>query len=506
MHCNLGVASGRQGWLCRLFDNVDIASLVIFRIGFGLMMTAWALHYLWVGRVDDLYMTPRFHFTYPGLDFITPWGGVGMKIHFVALAFLGLLVAIGSVYRLSSTLLAAGFTYVFLLDRANYQNHYYLLALISWSMPLMPAHRTMSVDVLNGHVKRSPVIPAWCLCLTRFHIGLPYFFGGIAKINSDWLAGEPMRTHLATTDWGPLFSEWGPVEVAARFLSWGGLLFDLAVIPLLLWKPTRMWAYLASVAFHLINAHLFQIHIFPWFMIFATTIFFDCGWPRRLWRRRAPVSVTGSSGPATWTGRRRAGVAAAAVYVIVQCILPLRHMAYSDATNWTEQGHHFAWRMMLRGKTAGVRFLLTDRASGESVQTDLLQYITPEQLTRMARDPEMIVHCAHHLRDRFRASLNRDFEVRAVVLCSLNGRRPQLLVDPNVDLSSVRRNGFEQAWIMPLTEPLPDVPWTVPVQEWERHISIPELTFLGRMSSNGQPSRSAVAADESQVRRIGDSP
>lgn len=462
----------------RFFAPVDIASLVAFRIGFGLMLAGWAVHYLWIGRVVDMYVAPRFHFTYIGLDFVKPWGGIGMQLHFGGLAILGLLVALGLVYRIASLLLAVGFTYVFLLDRANYQNHYYLLSLICWSLPLMPLHRAASIDVLNGSVAESSTIAAWCLWLTRLHIGLPYFFGGIAKINADWLAGEPMRTHLLTSELRFATGDWITSELVVHALAWGGLIFDLAVVPLLLWRKTRVLAYVACVVFHLLNAQLFQIHIFPWFMIFATTIFFEPGWPRRLLRLSRPRIEPAMIASAPLTTRQRALVAVAWGYCLLHIILPLRHLAYPGDTNWTEQGHHFAWRMMLRGKTSGVRFLLTDRATRETLQTDLLQFISPEQLTRMARDPEMIVQGAHLLRQVFLSATGRDFEVRAIVLCSLNGRKPQLLVDPEVDLASVERGRLTRPWVLPQQEPLPETPWTVPVEEWPQHIALPDLDVL----------------------------
>jgi vitamin K-dependent gamma-carboxylase len=37
---------------------------------------------------------------------------------------------------------------------------------------------------------------------------------------------------------------------------------------------------------------------------------------------------------------------------------------------------------------------------------------------------------------------------------SLNGRKPQLLVDPTVDLARERASMLPARWIMPLTEPL----------------------------------------------------
>jgi vitamin K-dependent gamma-carboxylase len=477
-----------RDWRSRLFQPVDIASLVVFRIGFGLMLAGWALHYLWIGRVVDMYVAPRFHFTYPGLDFIRPWGGLGMKLHFLGLALLGLLVALGLAYRFSSLLLALGFTYVFLLDRANYQNHYYLLALLSWSMPLMPTHRALSLDALNGAVGRRGDIPAWCLMLTRFHIGILYFFGGVAKINSDWLAGEPMRTHLLTSEWGAALGNWFSSEPMVLLLAWGGLLFDLAVVPMLLWKRTRVLAYLACLVFHLMNSQLFQIHVFPWFMIVATTIFFEPGWPRRFLRLPKFAPPTAELPAVPPTGKRRLGLSLLVIYTAVHLLLPFRHLLYEGDTNWTEQGHHFAWRMMLRGKTSGVRFLLTDRATGETLQADLLQFISPEQLTRMARDPEMIVHAAHQLREAYLKLTGRDFEVRAIVLSSLNGRPPQLLVDPNMDLSEVPRNSWNRPWVQPQNEPLPNTPWTIPVQEWERYIPLPELDVLRRRNAaDGKP-------------------
>jgi vitamin K-dependent gamma-carboxylase len=45
--------------------------------------------------------------------------------------------------------------------------------------------------------------------------------------------------------------------------SYGGLLFDLLVVPFLLFRHTRPLALLAAVGFHLMNSQLFTIGIFP---------------------------------------------------------------------------------------------------------------------------------------------------------------------------------------------------------------------------------------------------
>src|SRR5262245_20273264 len=113
---------------------VDPASLVVFRIGFGLAMAWWSFDELRTGRVHQLYELPRFHFTYYLFDFVRPWPGSGMTLHFVALLLLALCIAAGFPYRAATILFALGFTYFLLLDRTNYQNHYYLLTLISWTL------------------------------------------------------------------------------------------------------------------------------------------------------------------------------------------------------------------------------------------------------------------------------------------------------------------------------------------------------------------------------------
>src|SRR5690606_24228417 len=134
---------------------------------------------------------------YDGFHWLRPWKGNGMYIHFAVLGVLALWIMVGFLYRLSAVLFFLGFTYVFLLDRSTYLNHFYLIALLSFLMILVPAHRSLSVDSLLFRRVRSDAIPRWATALIAFQVGVAYFFGGVAKLSSDWLQGEPMRTWLA---------------------------------------------------------------------------------------------------------------------------------------------------------------------------------------------------------------------------------------------------------------------------------------------------------------------
>ena len=156
----------------------------------------------------------------------------------------------------------------------------------------------------------------------------------------------------------------------------------------------------------------------------------------------------------------------------------MRHLLNEGNTGWTEQGHYFAWRMMLRGKTVGLRYYLTDPETGMTQQADIRDFLNLEQQIKFAKDPKMILDLAHGLAAESLRRTGKPTEVRALVLASLNGRKPQLLIDPAVDLAAQPKVALHRPWIVPLHEPLRNEPWTVPLNEWEHHVDLPELPFL----------------------------
>lgn len=489
---------------------VEIASLVFFRIAFGSLMAMWAWDYLASGRVTALYVQPGFHFSYTLTPWVKAWPGSGMHWHFLLLLVTALMIAAGCCYRFATLIFALAFSYFFLIDRANYQNHYYLTVILAWSLTILPLHRGFSLDVWRRPNIRQETVDAWCLWLTRFHIGLPYAFGGIAKLTADWLLGEPMNSMLLAEGDLPIIGPWLALPGMGLLFSYGGLLLDLAIVPLLLYKPTRLAAYVACVLFHLTNASLFDIHVFPWMMIAATTVFFEPDWPKRLFAKlnglapahRSPADfgvVSDAVETPPLSPGRRLLFAVLLLHVVLQLLLPLRHRFYEGDPSWTERGHLFAWRMMLRGKTGGVRFYVTDRKAGRTSLVGFEGLLSEQQFGRFSRDPRMVLQLAHHIGKLERELNGREVEVRALVLLSLNGRKPEPLIDPNRDLMRVADAGFHLQrgcpdWILPRTEPLRSEPWREPLAAWEQLVELPELEFLAsaplaKSAGAGAPSR-----------------
>jgi hypothetical protein len=377
---------------------------------------------------------------------------------------------VGFLYRFAAPVLFLAFTYFFLLDQTRYLNHFYLVCLISFLMCFLPAHRAGSVDSLLRPRIRSAVVPAWTLWLLRAQIGIPFLYGGIAKLNSDWIyGGEPMRIWLSPLTRVPGFGHIFAADWVVFSFVIGGLMLDLFVVPLLLWRRTRPFAFAASVVFNLINAVLFDIGIFPWLMLGALLIFFPPDFPKRFARAfmsteesfaDAEPSQTSvktiaesSSCPSLFTSQKLV-IGLLAAYLAVQLFFPLRHYLYPGNVSWTEEGHNFAWHMKLRTKGGEAVFSVTHPPSGQTWTIKPDDYLASHQVVKMITKPDLVLQFSHHLAEEKRREGYDNVEVRARVMVSLNGRQRQLLIDPNVDLAKEHVSLLPASWIVPLTTPL----------------------------------------------------
>jgi vitamin K-dependent gamma-carboxylase len=456
------------------------ASIALFRIAFGVLMVVDVGLYL-PTLVTEYYVEPTFNFAYDPWGLVRPVpGAFGMHLVYLAKGLAAVLVALGLWYRPAAATFFILTTYVFLLDSSFFQNHEYLISMLSFWLILLPAHRMWSLDARRRPELAATTQPAWILWFLRFQLGIPYLFGGIAKLNPDWLAGEPLRMWLAART---------HVEVVGRHLTneavvWsanhGSTVLDLTIVGFLLHRRTRVPAFVVAVTFHLVNARLFGLFVFPWLMIVATSMFFAPGWPLRVrdrWRDRhvapasmedppvvappsdrAPATPLPPPSDATFDGttgspdhRRLRPVVAGvlAVWIAIQVTVPFRHLFIPGDANWTEQGHRFAWHMMLRNKSGEVTFLVDDGEQGLAV--DPRDHLSAAQVRGLPGHPERLARFAHHL-----SALHGGAAVRAETSVSLNGRPRVPIVDPELDLASVQVPWWGDAgWILENPEPLP---------------------------------------------------
>jgi vitamin K-dependent gamma-carboxylase len=440
---------------------VNVSTLATFRFLFGAIMVWEVARYFSHGYIFQYYIEPRFFFTYEFFPFVSPLPGQGMYWLFGAMGLFALGIALGFYYRLSAFLFFLSYTYVFLLDKTPYNNHYYLIILLSFLLCLVDAQRWLSLDRWRAVKPDLETVPFWQLFLLRAQIFIVYFYGGLAKLNGDWLRGEPMRMWLAERSDYPVLGSFFTTEWAVYFFSYGGLFFDLSIGFLLLWRPTRLLAFGSLLFFHLMNNWLFSIGVFPFLALASTLLFVQADFPRRAsaWLgRKIFYSWPEQPHPLTWPQPSNLNPwvpGLVLVYLALQLLIPLRHWLYPGNVSWTEEGHRFAWHMKLRDKEPRLEIRVTDPQTGKSWIMDLEEDLTHYQIRQMAARPDMILQYAHYLRAKLWRAGPEHPIITANVWVSLNGRPFQQLIDPTVNLAQVSPARLAHAtWILPLAEKL----------------------------------------------------
>lgn len=431
-------------------------SLAAFRVAFGVAAFVSVARFFAHGWIDALYLQPQHHFGYYGLEWVRPLPGWGMYAHFAALGALALCIIAGYRCRLSAGLFCVGFTYVELIDKTTYLNHYYLMSLVSLLMTFLPMQGSWSVD--GRRRGGGGDAPMWAIWVLRAQLGAVYFFAGVAKLNPDWLVGaQPMRIWLYQHGDMPLVGGLLQEVWAAYAMSWVGALFDLTIAGWLLWRPARPYAYVALAAFHIGTWALFpRLGVFPWLMIGAAAVFFAPDWVGQAYRRvirrdaagdEAQAQTAYEGGLPMWA--HGLGFGALGLFALAQVALPLRHFAYPGNARWNEEGYRFAWRVMLTEKAGFAQFRVHHAGSGRAWVVSPHDYLTPLQVERMSFQPDMIRQTARIITDDFAARGYEGVSVRADAYVAFNGRARQRLIDPDVDLAREPGGPGSKAWVMP---------------------------------------------------------
>ena len=384
-----------------------------------------------------------------------------MYLLFASLAILSLMIALGLFYRIATILFFLGYSYFFLLERAIYNNHYYLICLLSLMLTFAPLHRTWSLDVLRGAVKHTDSLPVLWLWIFRLHMGIVYFYGGLAKLDPDWLSGLAPRKIMGEANRGTILEPLMQYEWVPQFYAWSGLLFDLFIPFLMLWKKTRNLAFVSAIFFHINNNIVFSIGVFPMLALTLTMIYYEAGFPRKIVPKKIKKWVSreyrkrlidlDQTLAAYHSQIRPLFLAFLMIYILIQLLVPFRHLAYPGWTTWHEEGHDFAWRMMLRQKTSRMQFNVTHPATGEQRYADPEDYLNFVQLKVMGK-PDFILQFAHHLDSLVRSNAGFDPIITAKFEVSLNGREFRQLVDPNLDLSEIPEFEPNYLWVKPFGE------------------------------------------------------
>ena len=434
--------------------TTSAAPLAIFRIAFGFLLFGSIIRFWVKGWINELYIAPKYYFPFYGFEFVKPLGDYTYLL-FAVCALAAFMVAIGFYYRIAATALFLSFTYIELIDKSTYLNHYYFVSMVCLMMIFLPAHAYFSFDAKRNRQLHSDHIPQWCIDSIKIFVCIVYLYAGIAKINSDWLLeAQPLRTWLVAKNDLPLIGSLFNYLWVAYAFSWFGCIYDLSIPFLLLKRSTRFIAYCTVIIFHVLTAILFPIGMFPYIMIATALIFFSGDFHMTIIKKVG--SLLKASNEFMYPSKAftysifpsKALTTGFAIFLLLQIAIPFRYTFYPGELFWTEEGYRFSWRVMLMEKAGSAEFTIID-SHGKKVIVDNKEFLTPLQEKMMATQPDMILQYAHILRDHYTDQALQSPQVYVDSYVALNGRLGKPLVNPLTDLASEKESFNHKSWILP---------------------------------------------------------
>ena len=427
-----------------LFKAIDNSPLVVFRIFFGFLVACESFGAILTGWVKRILIDPQVTFSFIGFEWLKPLPGFGMYFYFIAMGVFGLAIMLGYRYRIaiiSYTILWAG---VYFMQKTAYNNHYYLLLLISFLLIFLPANSYASLDVRQNRIKEENTMPYWISLLFIIQVTIVYVFASIAKFYPDWLDGTFTRNLLADSTNVITLKKLFLQKWFYLFIAYMGIIFDLLIVPLLLFKKTRMLALLASLTFHLFNAIFLEIGIFPFFALTFALFFYEPETIRSVFLRRK-TSIETDNGHSNYYGKKIVYFLIIP-YLIIQLLLPLRHHFIEGDVLWTEEGHRLSWRMMLRERNGFIHIRIKDLKTGEESLYDYRKNLTDKQIQNLATKPDFIWQYCQYITKEFKG---KDIAIFINCKNSINRKEYKTLIDPKFDMAKAKWDYFRHnEWLL----------------------------------------------------------
>lgn len=366
-----------------------------------------------------------------------------VKLFFVADIVTAMAFAAGIGLPWTALLLLGLRAYVLLINRAGYTNHDYLICLLLFLYCIIDT-------------RSAQLVPRWQLLIVQLQIIAVYFFGGVAKLNADWLwRAMPLRNELAefkpTPHFGRRFlpAAWSPAIVrtarhplTAYVMSWGGMLFDLSIGFLLLDPRARPYALVPFFGFHLFNHWFYGLGVFP-YLNYASALLF-VGPPFYDSALFAPPFADASPS----AGAASHGLIFFLVYVAIQLVVPMRRQVATllgRGRIYVQSDHHrfFSWTMKLSWiNNLACEVKVFDRRDGRLLRTIALKkYLTFNTYMHVVCSPRALIMLIARLEpvlSREPSLQGVDFGIRARLRLAYNGRPPVETIDPTADLRGER--------------------------------------------------------------------
>lgn len=339
----------------------------------------------------------------------------------------------------------------------------------------------IGVSLMLGSVERAkfPAIPRFSYWIFQILIGSVYFFAGVAKMDGDWLSGSTIRElyqgWIGPTALRPVLETIFRQEWPLIWIAYSGMFFDL-MVPFGLVAPhfsIRLVFTCLSLGFHIMNHFTFVIETFPWVMITALVIYFDCDcifFLSRTFQKMCSAlkSIPPSGCLPSWKTFTLCGLLfILGVHLFIALPCATFTLQGVEAINFSSQCQFFSWRMMTRSsKLFTFLVYLKNDITNEIDPIVLSQFqLSTEEISSISIHEDYLHQTALRIKEMAISASPSANHIPPIVMADIwvqiNGPPIQRYVIPSIDLTLGPKPSSLKLWLASLQfRPQPTTyPW-----------------------------------------------
>ena len=449
-------------WLNNPVPNI---SITLFRTVFSFILLIQTCYFISSGFIEHNIIEPFMLF-----PFIT-----GLKpipeMYLMILSYIMLIANIGMLFnktaRISTLFFLCSFTYFWLLDKSYFNNHYYFMSLICFILLLVERNSSFKT---HNYVNRLSLFALQAMVL------ITYLIAGINKLNPYWLIDLQPVAFILENKCDVTENTFFITPLLIVLITYGGVLFDLLIGFLLFYKRMKPLAFILIIVFNIMNYFLFldnsEIGVFPFIMISTLILFINPEYLTKIFKIKQQVKYKHDS--------HHLLKYFIMAFLILQVILPFRHLLFKGHVDYNGIGQRFSWRMKSMCKTPTtegiIQFSVIEKQSKKQIahfhllnmQEQFAQsgihenlYLTENQITKLLYYPDLIPVftkeiesiISNHTRKNYNMKLN--FIISANCHIKFMERPSQALINTSIDLTEVSSLNTNK-WLNNLEQK----PWT----------------------------------------------
>lgn len=422
----------------RLQEPIPSISISLFRLIYASILLVQTCYFLSSNFIQNNIINPLVSF--PFINNIEPTNTLVL----ICLGYIMLIANLGMLYnkiaRISTFIFCLCFTYFWLLDKGYFNNHYYFISLICLLLAIVEKRPSFSKNIYT---------PRIALFSLQAMVFIVYFIAGINKLNTYWLIElQPMKHILelkAEITNNPIFKK----ETIIMLACYAGLLFDLFIGFLLFSKKTRFFGFMLALSFHLSNHYLFsdvgEIGIFPFIMITTLILFINPHTLNQVFKLDKKDKKIFNTYPLIKNF--------IFTFLIIQLLLPFRHILFYGYVDYNGVGQRFAWRMKIMYKESDINYFIINKMTEEKYSVNIKPMLTNRQYNNLKYFPDLVVPLAK----KIKKEAYEKFDIKnAKITCEYKtrfmGGDEQFLFSPELDLTKIHPNTLTNKWLWPLKQ------------------------------------------------------